>query len=56
MDDAVAAAIIAEKAAFIHIQGSFIGPLSFIGRLESALMRFVYKKKYSRQASISGRV
>lgn len=55
MDEAVAVAIIAEKAAFIHIRGSFIGSLSFIGRFESALMRSIYRKKYSRQAMIAGR-
>lgn len=54
-DDAVAVAIIADKAAFIHIRGGFIGRLSFIGRIESALMRFVYRRKYSKQAGISGR-
>ncbi len=55
MDDAVAAAIIAEKGALIHVQGGYLGKLHFIGRLESALMRFVYVRKYSRQASKAGR-
>ncbi len=55
MDDAVAVAIIAGKAAFIHIQGSYIGPLSFIGRIESAFMRFIYRRKYSKQAAKAGR-
>lgn len=55
-DDAEAVAIIAEKAAFIHVRGSYIGKVNYIGRLESALMRFVYRRKYSKQAKIAVRV
>ena len=54
-DDAAAVAIIAEKAAIIHIQGSFFEKLTYIGRAESALMRFIYRRKYSKQAAINGR-
>ena len=55
MDDAVAVAIVAGKAAFIHIRGSYIGSLSFIGMIESAFMRFIYRRKYSKQAALAGR-
>ena len=54
-DDAAAVAIIADKAAIIHIQGSFFERLTYIGRAESALMRFIYRRKYSKQAAINGR-
>ena len=54
-DEAAAVAIIADKAAFIHIQGSFIGKLTYIGKAESAFMRFVYRRKYSKQASSHSR-
>lgn len=54
-DDAAAVAIIAEKAAIIHIQGSFFNKLTYIGKAESALMRFIYRRKYSKQAAINGR-
>jgi len=53
--DAAAAAIIAEKAALIHVQGSYLGKVHYIGRIESALMRFIYRRKYSKQAVITGR-
>lgn len=55
MDDAVAVAIIAEKAAYIHVKGSFLGTVKYIGKFESALMRFIYRRKYSKQAAKAGR-
>jgi len=54
-EDAAAVSIIAEKAAYIHIQGSYLGRLNYIGKFESALMRFIYRKKYSKQAEIKSR-
>lgn len=55
VDDAAAAAVIADKAANIHIRGSYIAKLKFIGAAESALMRFIYLRKYSKQAALAGR-
>ncbi|MGL4368127.1 MAG: class II aldolase/adducin family protein, partial [Spirochaetota bacterium] len=52
LDDALASAMIAEKACTIHIQGSYIGGGKAINLLESALMRFVYLKKYSKSAAL----
>jgi ribulose-5-phosphate 4-epimerase/fuculose-1-phosphate aldolase len=48
LDDALATAMITEKACRIHIQGRYLGGAKPINIVESALMRFIYLKKYSK--------
>ncbi len=50
LDDALAVAMIAEKACTIHVEASYLGGAKAINVIESALMRFVYVNVYSRQA------
>ena len=52
LDDALAVTMITEKACAIHVQGEYIGGAKPINVIESALMRFVYIKKYSKQAAL----
>lgn len=47
LDDALATAMITEKACRIHIQSRYLGGAKAINIIESALMRFIYIKKYS---------
>ncbi|MDD3840276.1 MAG: class II aldolase/adducin family protein [Clostridia bacterium] len=49
--DAVAVRMVTEKACKALIAASFIGEIKPINRLECSLMRFVYLKKYSKQAN-----
>jgi ribulose-5-phosphate 4-epimerase/fuculose-1-phosphate aldolase len=48
LDDALATAMITEKACRIHIQSRYLGGAKPINVIESALMRFIYLKKYSK--------
>lgn len=48
LDDALATAMITEKACRIHIQSRYLGGAKPINIIESALMRFIYLKKYSK--------
>ncbi len=48
LDDAIAAAMITEKGCRIHVQSRYLGGAKPINMIESALMRFVYLKKYSK--------
>jgi len=48
LDNALAAAMITEKACRIHIQSRYLGGAKAINIIESALMRFLYIKKYSK--------
>ncbi|MDC7234087.1 MAG: class II aldolase/adducin family protein [Spirochaetales bacterium] len=50
MDDAHAICQVSEKACQAWIESAILGGGHTINALESALMRFVYLKKYSRQA------
>lgn len=50
MDDAHAICQVSEKACKSWIESSFLGGGHKINAVESALMRFVYLKKYSKQA------
>lgn len=57
MDEAYTCALVLDKAAHVYICGSVIGGCKIINTLEAKLMRFVYKKKYSKtnQQNISQR-
>ncbi len=48
LDDALASAMITEKGCRIHIQSRYLGGAKPINMIESALMRFIYLKKYSK--------
>lgn len=48
LDDALATVMITEKACRIHIQSRYLGGAKPINVIESALMRFIYLKKYSK--------
>ena len=48
LDDALATAMITEKACRIHVQSRYLGGAKPINVIESALMRFIYLKKYSK--------
>ncbi len=48
LDDAIATAMITEKACRIHVQGRYLGGAKPINIIESALLRFIYLKKYSK--------
>lgn len=48
LDDALATAMITEKACRIHVQARYIGGAKPINVFESALMRYIYVKKYSK--------
>ena len=48
LDDAIATAMITEKACRIHIQSRYLGGARAINIIESAFMRFIYIKKYSK--------
>ena len=57
LDEAYTCALVLDKAAHVYICGSAIGGCRIINTLEAKLMRFVYKKKYSKtnQKNISER-
>ena len=57
MDEAYTCALVLDKAAHVFICGGVIGGCKIINTLEAKLMRFVYKKKYSKtnQQNISQR-
>jgi len=48
LDDALAVAMITEKACRIHVQSGYLGGAKPINIFESALMRYIYVKKYSK--------
>jgi len=48
LDDALATAMITEKACRIHVQSRYLGGAKPINIFESVLMRFIYLKKYSK--------
>jgi L-fuculose-phosphate aldolase len=52
-DDALATLMVLEKNCKAHIGAKLLGHVKPIHYLESLLMRFVYLKKYSKQASIT---
>ena len=57
MDEAYTCALVLDKAAHVFVCGSVVGGCKVINTLEAKLMRFVYKKKYSKtnQENISQR-
>ncbi len=57
MDEAYTCALVLDKAAHVYICGTMIGGCKIINTIEAKLMRFVYKKKYSKtnQKNISER-
>ncbi|MCM3626962.1 class II aldolase/adducin family protein [Paenibacillus glycanilyticus] len=51
-EDAIAAGMVLEKNCKAHIGAKLLGQVKPIHYLESLLMRFVYLKKYSKQAAV----